>query len=149
MTDDPTRIRSIAVHRDDVVTALEATLRTDRHVVLRITPPFSGRMRARIHETTQRAASADARDGGHPDDPGDRSSAPIHIDPGDLVEGIPSYPEVDDTTAEHPEADIGTRRARHADDVDEWRRTARQSLSASVTIETGGGERRIGVVALG
>lgn len=48
-SDDPGRIRSIAVHRDDVSTALEATLRSDREVVLRVTPPFSGRMRARLH----------------------------------------------------------------------------------------------------
>jgi len=41
-SDDPGRIRSIAVHRDDVSTALEATLRSDREVVLRVTPPFSG-----------------------------------------------------------------------------------------------------------
>jgi len=34
-SDDPGRIRSIAVHRDDVTTALEATLRERREVVLR------------------------------------------------------------------------------------------------------------------
>ena len=57
----PDRIRSIAVHREDVANALEATLRSDREVVLRVTPPFSGRMRARLH-----AVDANAGDGSDP-----------------------------------------------------------------------------------
>ncbi len=47
-SDDPRVIRAVAVHADDVVTALEATER-GREAVLRITAPFAGRVRARLH----------------------------------------------------------------------------------------------------
>src|SRR6056297_3579117 len=49
-SDEPSAIRSVAVTRADVVTALESNLRSDGRTVLRVTPPFSGRMRARLHE---------------------------------------------------------------------------------------------------
>lgn len=47
--EDPTVVRSIAVTAGDVVTAVVARRSTSRQPVLRLTPPFSGRMRARIH----------------------------------------------------------------------------------------------------
>ncbi|GAA0258711.1 hypothetical protein [Halobaculum roseum] len=46
---DPAVIRQLAVTADDVLAALEARDRGRREAVLRITPPFSGRMRARLH----------------------------------------------------------------------------------------------------
>ena len=50
-SEDPTVVRSLAVHADDVVQALETNARADGEVeaILRVTPPFSGRMRARLH----------------------------------------------------------------------------------------------------
>jgi hypothetical protein len=46
---DPAVVRSIAVTSGDVVAALELTLTSDDEATLRITPPFSARMRARLH----------------------------------------------------------------------------------------------------
>ncbi|WP_200531826.1 hypothetical protein [Halorubrum sp. LN27] len=130
-SDGPRRIRSIAVHRDDVATALEATLRSDREVALRVTPPFSGRMRARLH-----ALDADGGDGAGTDaDP-----APIHVDPRDLVADVPPYPEVDETMADNPDADLETRRERHTEAVESWRETIRESVVESVELDAGGGD---------
>lgn len=135
----PDRIRSVAVHRDDVASALEATLRSDREVVLRATPPFSGRMRARLH-----APDAGGSGGDGTDDP-----APIHIDPRDLVSDAPSYPEPDETAAEYPDADLDDRRDRHAAAVEAWRERVRECVGSSVAIEVGGESRTVDVVALG
>jgi len=46
---DPTLVRSIAVTSGDVVAALELNRTSDDEATLRITPPFSARMRARLH----------------------------------------------------------------------------------------------------
>lgn len=142
--DGPERIRSIAVHREDVASALEATLRSDRDVVLRVTPPFSGRMRARLH-----VLDADGPDGETVDDGGPRE--PIRVDPRALVASVPPYPEVDETAAEHPDADVETRRKRHAEAVEAWRERVRGSIVESVDVAAGtDGERReIRVTALG
>jgi len=142
--DGPERIRSIAVHREDVASALEATLRSDREVVLRVTPPFSGRMRARLH-----VLDADGLDGGTVD--GDDPSAPIRVDPRTLVASVPPYPEVDETAAEHPDADVETRRKRHAEAVEAWRERVRESIVESVDVDGGtdGESREIRVTALG
>lgn len=172
---DPERIRSIAVHRSDVATALEATLRSDRGVVLRVTPPFSGRMRARIHaDGPGEGSSSDAggsRDTERRSDAGENSDAegssntndvqkataesrsestPIRIDPADLVAEIPSYPEVDETTDDHPEADVETRRQRHAEAVEEWRERVRSSIVDSVALDVSGdATHEVDVNALG
>lgn len=58
MTTDPSVIRSLAIHAEDLVTAAETTARGEQTAVLRVTPPYSGRMRARLHvvqagETTE------------------------------------------------------------------------------------------------
>ena len=149
----PDRIRSIAVHREDVATALEATIRTDRRVVLRITPPFSGRMRARIHEVTDGGleGAGDGWEGGRDDrrDGDGTDPAPIHVDPRSLVDDVPSYPEVDETTAAFPDADVETRHERHADAVDAWRETVRGSLVDRVSIEVDGTTHDVDVSVLG
>ncbi|WP_144921341.1 hypothetical protein [Halorubrum salsamenti] len=142
----PDRIRSIAVHRGDVATALEAALRSDREVVLRVTPPFSGRMRARLH-------SLGAGTVGEPDAGEERSSddpAPIHVDPRDLVSDVPPYPEVDETMTDHPDADVETRRKRHTEAVESWRETVRESVVDRVELDIGN-ERavEVDVAALG
>ena len=141
--DGPGRIRSIAVHREDVASALEATLRSDREVVLRVTPPFSGRMRARLH-----ALDADALDGGGASEGGD-APVPIHVDPRDLVADVPPYPEVDETAADHPDADVETRRERHAEAVESWRERVRESVVPVAEIAVGDETREVDVTALG
>jgi len=143
----PDRIRSIAVHRDDVATALEATLRSDREVVLRVTPPFSGRMRARLHSLG--TGSAEEADG---EPVSDDAPEPIHVDPRDLVSVVPPYPEVDETMAEHSDADIETRRERHTEAVESWRETIRGSVVDGVELDAGRGDGEtvaVDVTALG
>jgi hypothetical protein len=49
---DPSVIRSLAVTAEDLVAAVESRHQRGVRVVLRVTPPFSGRMRARIHVPT-------------------------------------------------------------------------------------------------
>lgn len=139
----PERIRSIAVHREDVANALEATLRSDRAVVLRVTSPFSGRMRARLHSLGDGTGTST--------ETGDEAGVPpIHIDPRDLVADPPGYPEVDETAAENPEADVETRRERHAAAVASWRETVRESVVSSVAIRDGtGAVREVDVAVLG
>lgn len=49
-SNDPTVVELVVVTAADLVTALESTRRTgNADTVLRMTPPFSGRMRARLH----------------------------------------------------------------------------------------------------
>jgi len=140
----PDRIRSIAVHREDVASALEATLRSDREVVLRATPPFSGRMRARLH-ALDAGGTGEGGEGGSPAD----APGPLHLDPRDLVAEVPPYPEVDDTAAELPDADLETRRERHAANVGAWRETVRERVCSTVDIEVDGEVSTVDVNALG
>jgi hypothetical protein len=107
-------------------------------------------MRARIHrvDATQTGPTG-----------GDESAAaggPIHVDPADLVEDRPAYPEVDETAADLPEADVETRRERHATAVAAWRDTVRESVGGTVAVSvdaasTDGTDatHEIDVVALG
>jgi len=94
---DPHEINSIAVTVSDVVAALEANRSADRGAVLRITPPFAGRMRARLHVA-----------GGEGTYDGD--AEPIHLDPEQLVDDVPEYPTADGTA--------DPRSPRRATDVD-------------------------------
>lgn len=146
-------IRSIAVHREDVVTALEATLRSDRDVVLRITPPFSGRMRARIHDRSdvdrsdERSGSGEAADS-------------IHLSPAELVDDVPPYPEPDETAQELRSSDCDERTDSEGYDIDEhydrhstavakWRETVGASVSDRVTVGDGAAAHEIDVFPLG
>lgn len=79
---DPSVVRQLAVTAEDVLAALEARDRGRREAVLRITPPFSGRMRARLH-----VAGAEGADGY------DGDTEPIHVEPrAFLPEGFPRFP---------------------------------------------------------
>lgn len=79
---DPAVIRQLAVTTDDVLAALEARDRGRREAVLRITPPFSGRMRARLH-----VAGAE----GEYEYDGD--AVPIHVEPRALLhDDFPRFP---------------------------------------------------------
>lgn len=76
---DPTAIDSVAVTTADLVAAVEARDRNRRDAVLRITPPFTGRMRARIHVAGTEAEY---------DDP-----EPIHVRPRALLaDDVPPFP---------------------------------------------------------
>lgn len=151
------RIRSIAVHREDVATALEATLRSEKRVVLRITPPFSGRMRARLHTLGAESVGNSGAESPSDSDSGrgsDEADDPILVDPRDLVSEVPAYPEVDETGAKYPDADVESRRERHAEAVAAWRKRVRDSVVSSVAIggdegDKGEGSRTVDVTVLG
>ncbi|WP_049936305.1 hypothetical protein [Haloplanus natans] len=132
---DPTAIRAIAVTVDDVVTALEATRRSGRRTVLRITPPFSGRMRARLHRPT-----------------GDEATDAVHVDPADLVSNPPPYPDPDETADRLRAADEYTtdrHHERHAAAVEEWRAAVRRGIVDAVALPTADGPHRVAVKRLG
>jgi len=131
---DPTAIRSVAVTVDDVVTALEANRRSDRRTVLRITPPFSGRMRARLHR------------------PDDGATAAVHLDPTALVADPPPYPDPDETADRLRATDEYTTERhhdRHTAAVEEWRDAVRESVVDAVDLRTATGPHRVAVKRLG
>ena len=125
-SDDPETIRSIAVTVDDVVTALEARQRSDTEAVLRVTPPFAGRMRARLHVVGGEGEYDDGIE-------------PIHLRPERFVSpDVPSVPTVDETADElraRGEYSVDDHRAFHADVVESWRETVREALVGQVAVE--------------
>ncbi|MFB6169357.1 MAG: hypothetical protein ABEJ43_11015 [Haloferacaceae archaeon] len=138
MSDDPTTVRSIAVTRDDVVRALELRERGGPRAVLRVTPPFAGRMRARLH--------VEGKEGEY-DDP-----APVHIVPERLVRGPPPLPTVDeaeDALRAADEYSLDRQRARHERAVEGWRRAVGAQVVGEVTVETPAGPHRVEVRVLG
>ncbi|MFB6221214.1 MAG: hypothetical protein ABEH90_07225, partial [Halolamina sp.] len=133
--DDPTAIDSIAVTASDVISAYEARDRSDKPAVLRVTPPFSGRMRARLH-----VAEHDAYD-----DP-----RPVHVDPEKLLEAAPPYPEPDEIEDElraDPDAEYTTDRhhERYAAAVEDWRERAREAIADEITLHSPEGRHRVSV----
>jgi hypothetical protein len=137
---DPTVVRSIAVTIADLVAAVEMNQTSGKHAVLRVTPPFSGRMRARLHVE---------RSGEYESEP-----APLHVEPDDLLEDPPSYPrpaETEDELREDPEETYTVERhhERHRAAVQEWRETIPNRVSNSVTLRTTDGDRDVSVTLLG
>jgi hypothetical protein len=140
-SDDPRVIRSLAVTIDDVVTALEANHRRDADAVLRITPPFAPRMRARLHRA--------GTEGEYPEGP-----RPIHVDPAALVRVVPAFPTPDDTERAlraDPAVDYSAERhrERHVERVAEWRETLRERVVESVTLSLPDGDHEVVVKPLG
>jgi len=135
---DPTAIRSIAVTTDDVVTALESTRRSGRRTVLRITPPFSGRMRARLHRPVEG------------DDAG--TTGAVHVEPATLVSDPPPYPDPDET-ADRLRAAGEYTTERHHDHhtaaVREWRAAVRAGVVDTVTLPADAGTHCVEVKRLG
>jgi len=136
-SDDPTAIRSIAVRGDDLAAALEAEMRSGGDAVLRITPPFSGRMRARLHVPGEDTYDA---------------PAPIHVSPRELVDEPPAYPEsaeTEDALRADPDAEYTRERhrERHRDAVAAWREAVRECVVDEVTLATDD-EHRVAVSVL-
>ncbi|MEF8819256.1 MAG: hypothetical protein V5A31_05235 [Haloferacaceae archaeon] len=138
MSDDPTTVRSVAVTRDDVVRALELRERGGPRAVLRVTPPFAGRMRARLH--------VEGREGEY-DDP-----APLHVAPERLVRGPPPFPTVDeaeDALRAAGEYSLDRQRERHERAVEGWRRAVGERIVDETAVETAVGTHRVDVKTLG
>ena len=150
---DPRAVRSLAVTTGDVVAAYEARQRSPRKPVLRVTPPFSARMRARLHDP-------DAAESGTGTDPvGDRDPATgaLHLPPERFLDtdAIPASPSPDDTEdaiRSDPDAEFSVERhrERHVEAVKEWRETVRETIERAVVVRLDDGERhRVEVKTLG
>lgn len=142
MTDDPTAIRSLAVRVDDIVNALEAAERGRADGVLRVTPPFNGRMRARLHVT-----------GDDEYEPGTQG-APIHVCPERFLDDPPPFPTPDETADElrddpDREYEPEIHRSYHERRVERWRKAIAESICDRATIETAIGPHDVDVAALG
>lgn len=142
MSSDSRTIRSIAVTAGDAVSAYEASERSASSPVLRITPPFAGRMRARLHVPGPGEPAGDP--------------PPVHVPPGKLFDAdrLPSYPEPGDTEAEiraDPTSTYSTElhHDRHVERVAEWRAAARGAFVAEIEIDTSAGSHRVEVKVLG
>jgi hypothetical protein len=139
-SDDPRDIRSIAVTAEDVITAAETNRTSDRTAVLRVTPPFSGRMRARLHVRLH-------------DDP--QEAGAIHVPPGDLLDdGVPVYPRpaaTEDKLRSDPELEysVDNHREYHEQAVEEWRDAIADAIVDSVPLSTDEGPHDVTVHVLG
>jgi hypothetical protein len=131
--ESPTAIRSIAVSADDVVDAFVYGQENPGSAVLRVTPPFHGRMRARLHvyrvDDTQLTGA-------------------VHLSPADVLSDavVDAYPRLKDDQVR--ESNDRTRQ-RHAEDVESWRDRARNGIVETVPIETDEGQRWIELKTLG
>jgi hypothetical protein len=138
---DPTVIRSLAVTAADVVAAVEADLTSDRETVLRVTPPFSGRMRARLHVRQE--------------DESERSAQQLHVPPERLLEpDPPQYPrpsETEDTLRSDPDREytVETHHEYHVERVEEWRAKLRKAICNRAAIETQSGRIDVEIHVLG
>lgn len=135
----PAVVKSVAVSAEDVVAAVEARRQRGERVVLRVTPPFSGRMRARLHVPR-----------------GDDASGPAaYVDPTDLLtDDAPSYPrpsETEDELRDDPgiEYTVERHRDRHADAVADWRERLPEYLAETTTLRTPEGDHSVDVAVLG
>ena len=138
MSDDPTLVRSLAVTREDVVRALELRERGGQRRVLRVTPPFAGRMRARLH--------VEGTEGDYGD------PAPLHVDPTRLVRHPPPFPSVDaaeDHLRERGAYSVEGQCTRHARAADRWRRTVGARTVDEADVATPAGPHRVAVAVLG
>lgn len=144
--DDPTVIRSLAVHADDVLAALEAS-EQGSPTVLRVTPPFNGRMRARIHRVGP-DAPVEGQDG---------TTGAIHVPPAGLVDDeAPAYPHATDTEpagvsddGSDGEYDVEAHHERHVAAVEAWREAVADHLVDEVVLSTPAGPHRVDVAMLG
>lgn len=132
---EPRRVRAVAVHAEDVVAALETNRRGSAggRAVLRVTPPFSGRMRARIH-----------LDQGVDD-------GTVAVPPERLVNDAPPLPTPDDTADDlraDPDAEYTRERhrQRHEAALEEWRVTVRERIGDRVRLVD---EHTVDVVVIG
>jgi hypothetical protein len=137
---DPRVIRSVAVTAGDVVAAVESHHQRDEQVVLRVTPPFSGRMRARIHVPTGEDAD---------------ETGTLHLDPVSLLDsGAPPYPrpgETEDDLRANPDVEYTVERhhERHRQALERWRDRLPSHVADQVTMETAAGSVTVDVTVLG
>jgi hypothetical protein len=163
MADDPRRIRSVAVTAADVVSAYEARQRSPRLLVLRVTPPFSGRMRARLHDPGP-AVAGESEDEGTDDGTAADLVPDLDVETGALLipperfvaeASIPEYPspdETEDSLREDPEEEftVERHRERHVEAVEAWRGAVADAIAETAELRLDdGGTHRVEVKTLG
>jgi hypothetical protein len=148
--DDPGRLRSLAVTTDDVVAAYEARQRSPRRPVIRVTPPFSGRMRARLHDPGS-SVGTETEDADLDSETGALLVPPERLLAEDAIPAYPSPDETEDALRENPDAEFSVERhrERHVEAVEEWREAVADAIGDSVTLRLGEETRRIEVKTLG
>lgn len=141
-SDDYRDIRSLTVHTEDVVTAFETNRTPGPRAVLRVTPPFAGRMRARLHVEGGE---------GYTETP-----HPLHVDPETLLdtEQVPDYPRATDTeerlrTDTEIDYSIDRHHALHTERVAAWRDAVGNAVVATTELDGTRGPHRVRVLALG
>lgn len=168
---DPTVIRSLAVTSGDVVAALELNRTSDDHAALRVTPPFSARMRARLHvdrsgegqhqpasDTAADGRPSQSRHGGKSTSRADGQGGhggygPLYVEPEQLVTDPPEYPQPTDTRAEllaDSETDYTVERHHeyHAKAIEEWRESVLGCICDQSTLDTPDGPTDVTVRTL-
>lgn len=137
-SDDPAAVETVVVSAADLVAAFEASHRSrDAETVLRMTPPFSGRMRARVHVVQ----------GERPDD-----GRPVRIRAESLVEAAcPAPPEPDDVEDELRAAPtvtytIDRHRERYRAALQEWRASVLDHVVEEATVPATGGNVTISIL---
>lgn len=136
---DPSSIRSLAVAAEDVVDAAIYGRENPGTAVLRVTPPFHGRMRARLHV--------------YHDEDG-RVSEAIHLEPDDLLadEVLKAYPSFDEQAEADQTGDPEQIRNRHKQNIEAWREQASEAILDAVVLEQVDGDdsgHRVDVKRLG
>ena len=137
---DPTAIRSLAISPEDAADAYAYGRENPGEAVLRVTPPFHGRMRARLHVYRV--------DDTH-------MTGAVHVAPEDVIadDVVAAYPDLEDereAELDDLEAAAAERiRKRRAEAVDEWQERAAEAIVDSVTLETDDGPHRVDVKRLG
>lgn len=127
-------IRSIAVDAEAVADAFVYGRENPGIAVLRVTPPFHGRMRARIHVFR--------------DDPGPEAAycRPEDLLPAEVVE---AYPVGSGGDSEPGDADESVPRNAHAGAIEDWRGRAERAIVDEATVERGDDRVRVEVRVLG
>ncbi|WP_254765085.1 hypothetical protein [Natrinema marinum] len=141
-TDDPSAIRSVALSPDDAVDAYAYSQENPGEAVLRLTPPFHGRMRARIH--VYRVDDTEL-------------TGAVHLAPADVIADdiVAAYPDLEseladaDASADANSSEAERLRERHADAVADWQDRARGAIVDAVPLETDDGPHRVEVKTLG
>lgn len=138
---DPSVIETAVVTAEDLTSALEMNRTSGKRAVLRMTPPFSGRMRARLHVELDEAY--------------DQSPKPVHVEPRALVDdSLSAYPrpaETEDELRSDPDREYTVDRHHeyHASVVEEWRREVIGAVRSTATVEMPTGPTTIDISILG
>ncbi|MFB6300752.1 MAG: hypothetical protein ABEH65_10870 [Halobacteriales archaeon] len=139
---DPSAIETIAVTFEDLISALEFNKQQPKNAVLRVTPPFHGRMRARLH--IEQSGEYEQL----------QSPDPIHIAPSDLLDttAIPPYPNAEQTRAAVDEQTGGyavdEHYSIHVETLEDWRRAVRDAVQESTAIRTPAGSMDVSIALL-